>query len=157
MVSFSFLYLAYAFAKDPAFYFLTPTTLESIIIYDQETSLVLYHRNFSQNLPSEGLIGSIFSALNISLKSVLKHPQDLKSVSFGDKEVIMSSGKFVTSLFLVNRKSLVAIYLSRYVAKTFEKHFILQLKLIRRNGFVQKEMFRAFDKVVSKVRQYLPL
>lgn len=153
------LYLSYIIKKNPAVFFLTPTSLEAvIIIIDQKSNLVIFSRSFvtkddDYDLQDWQLVGGFFSALNISLRIAIKSDSGIEQVSFGDKNVILALGLEVACLLIVTEVNFITYAISRYLVKRFEQ--LYREKLIETS--FRSANFDDFELVVGSIRRYLPL
>jgi hypothetical protein len=152
------LYLNYLIKKDPAIFFLTPASLEAVIIIDHHSDLVIFSRAFIAKDDDYGmqdwqLVGGFFSALNISLRVAIKSEKGIDQISFGDKNIIMARGHEVTCVLIVTEKNFITQAISQYLVKQFEQLYEekLQLKPFK------SAVFDDFELVVASIRRYLPL
>jgi hypothetical protein len=91
-----FIYFALSIHKDKAFFFITPVSLDSIIMIEQKTGLAFQGRSYqSKKKMPEELVSGIFSMLNISLKDTVRSDSKLEEIRFGDKVALMNHGKIV--------------------------------------------------------------
>ena len=152
------LYLNYLIKKDPAIFFLTPASLEAVIIIDHHSDLVIFSRAFitkddDYGLQDWQLVGGFFSALNISLRVAIKSEKGIDQISFGDKNIIMARGNEVSCVLIVTEKNFITQAISQYLVKQFEKLYKEKLQL---KPFRSAE-FDDFELVVASIRRYLPL
>lgn len=150
------LYFIRAFSKDKAFFFITETKLDGIIVTDKNSGLTLQSKSFTGETEIETLLGSIFSALNMSIKDTIRSEKELEHVSFGDKVVLASSGTWCTVFGVVSQRNFVAEAVVRFVALEYEKIHEGSYKT-GEVMVVTKEKEQKFESLMSTVRRYLPL
>ncbi|MFQ5978668.1 MAG: hypothetical protein ACE5OZ_11120 [Candidatus Heimdallarchaeota archaeon] len=152
--SLTFLYFTYAFSKDKAFFFVTPATLDAIIITEQASGLPVFTKSFKGGLAPEELLSMIFTTLNISLAHSVQAESRLRHVSFGDKVVLMAPGQQVTTHMIVSERNFATEAICRFLTQKFEKQF-QEVLLVKGRGVVVSE-FEAFENVISEIRGFLP-
>ena len=151
------IYLVYIIKKEPAIFFLTPTSLEAVIIIDHKSDLVIFSRSFIYQEDDYGLqdwqlVGGFFSALNISLRLAIKSEKGIDQISFGDKNIIMASGREVSCVLIVTERNFITQAISQYLVKQFEKLYKEKLK----SKPFRSADFDDFELVVASIRRYLP-
>ncbi|MFX1286807.1 MAG: hypothetical protein ACFFB5_24425 [Promethearchaeota archaeon] len=152
------LYLNYIIKKDPAIFFLTPASLEAVIIIDHKTDLVIFSRSFiyeddDYGLQDWQLVGGFFSALNISLRLAIKSEKGIDQISFGDKNILTATGREVSCVLVVTERNFVTQAISQYLVKQFEMLYKEKLKL---KPYRSAE-FDDFELVIASIRRYIPL
>ncbi len=152
------LYLNYIIKKDPAIFFLTPSSLEAVIIIDRNSDLVIFSRSFiylddDYGLQDWQLVGGFFSALNISLRIAIKSEKGIEQISFGDKNIIMVRGREVSCVLIVTEKNFITQAICQYLVKQFEQLYREKLTLKP----IRSAEFDDFELVVASIRRYLPL
>ncbi len=152
------LYLNYIIKKDPAIFFLTPASLEAVIIIDHNTDLVIFSRSFidikdDYSLQDWQLVGGFFSALNISLRIAIKSEKGIDQISFGDKNIITARGSEVSCVLIVTERNFITRAISQYLVKQFEQ--LYREKLMSKP--LRSAEFDDFELVVASIRRYLPL
>lgn len=153
--SLTFLYFTYAFSKDKAFFFVTPATLDAIIVTEQASGLPVFTKSFKEGLAPEELLSMIFATLNISLAHSVQAESRLRRVSFGDKVVLLAPGQKITTLMIVSERNFATEAICKFLTQRFEKQFQETLLKEGRVGVAVSE-FEAFDKVISEIRAFLP-
>ncbi|MFX0183666.1 MAG: hypothetical protein ACFE95_11340, partial [Candidatus Hodarchaeota archaeon] len=138
--------------------FLTPASLEAVIIIDHKTDLVIFSRSFiyeddDYSLQDWQLVGGFFSALNISLKLAIKSEKGIDQISFGDKNILTARGREVSCVLVVTERNFLTQAISQYLVKQFEMLYKEKLKL---KPYRSAE-FDDFELVVASIRRYLPL
>ncbi|MFX0094982.1 MAG: hypothetical protein ACFFBD_24820 [Candidatus Hodarchaeota archaeon] len=154
-VSLTLLYFIYSFSKDKAFFFITPASLDAVIITHRRTGLTIYSENFIEGLPADQLLGGLFAALDISLQETIRTETGLAEISFGDKVILLSRGQWVTSLLIVSEKNFVTSAASNFITREFEKEF-KELLSVMEEGKGEEEAFANF-KAINEIRYYIPL
>ena len=160
------MYLAISVSKNPAFFFMTASKLDAILIIHQRQGLTLYSRSFRDDYLPEDVLSSIFSALNISLSKAIQADSRLEEVRFGDKIVILSPGKVVTTALIVSKWNFITDAITKAITREFEKRFenILLGSQNKRDdeklgeNIYDLDVFKSFDDYISCIRKnYLPL
>ncbi|MHA2232749.1 MAG: hypothetical protein ACXAB4_09685, partial [Candidatus Hodarchaeales archaeon] len=152
--SLTFLYFTYAFSKDNAFFFVTPATLDAIIITEQASGLPVFTKSFKEGLAPEELLSMIFATLNISLAHSVQAESRLRHVSFGDKVVLLAPGGKVTTLLICSERNFATEAICKFLTQRFEKRFSEILATKGRGVVVSK--YESFDDVISEIRAFLP-
>lgn len=152
-----------AILKNNAFLFITDIQLDSISIIDKKTSLILYSKSFKNNeselTDDPDFLGSIISAINISMSNTIKSRKELAEMNFSDKTVLIYSGFTVNSLVIVSSANLIVKSISQFLGKRFENQFgETLLKRIDQNVlYSRRKDYEDFDEEVDYVRKFLPL
>ncbi|MFW9995871.1 MAG: hypothetical protein ACFFD4_27780 [Candidatus Odinarchaeota archaeon] len=151
------IYFTYAYSRDKAFIFITPATLDAINIIDNRTGLIIYSKSFIGNSSAEDLMSGIFLALNISLQNIIQSQTALEEIIFGDKVILIASGRWVSTLMIVNEKNFITSAVSKYMTRKFEQQFEEKLLSLGKNAPVNRTDFEDFKQTISLIRQYIPL
>ncbi len=152
-----------ALVKNHAFLFVTDIKLDSINIIDKKSSLILYSKAFEPNNIDDSedpdFLGSIITAINVSMSNTIKSHRELAEMNFSDKTVLIYSGNIVNSIVIVSSANLIVKSLSPFIAKRFEKMFgdFIQQKIDKNIFYSRKKDFLAFDKEVEYIRKFLPI
>jgi hypothetical protein len=152
-----FLAFAYAFNKDENFFFVTPVKFEGMIFSFQSSGLPIFSMNFNSKLPVEELLSSIFTSLNISLKSIFMASTEVKDLAFGDKMLIMESGEYISSFFVVSNKNLIVSRLTNYLTKLFENQYQSNLEHISKTMSIELSVFDDFKDHALLMKKFFPL
>jgi len=152
-----FIYFSLSIYKDKAFFFITPASLDSIIMIEQRTGLAFQGISFQskEKMPEE-LVSGIFSMLNISLKDTVKSDSPLEEIRFGDKVALMNHGNFVTTLLIVSETNFVTKSIASYLTNKFEKTYGYSYEN-NRNKFLNKDDYTDFQNVFQFVREFIPI
>lgn len=149
--------------RNNAFLFITDVHLESIIIVEKQSGIRLYSRSFGNNsndlADDSDFIGSVVSAINISLSSTIRSQKDLTELSFADKTVLIYTGAYVRSILIVSSTNLIGKSISEYLVKRFEKSFgeLIKDSLFENGNLGRQKNYAKFNSVVEYVRTFLPL
>ena len=153
----------FALVKNNAFLFITDIKLDSINIIDKNSSIILYSKSFSSmdNAETEDpdFLGSIISAINISMTNTIKSRKELQEMNFSDKTVLIYSGTTVSSIVIVSSANLIVKSISQFLGEKFEKLFgeHIQQKIDQNILYSRRKDYQEFDKEVEYVRKFLPL
>ncbi|MHA2103144.1 MAG: hypothetical protein ACW981_06920 [Candidatus Hodarchaeales archaeon] len=152
-----FIYFALSIYKDKAFFFITPASLDSIIMIEQRTGLAFQGVSYQskEKLPEE-LVSGIFSMLNISLKDTVRSDSKLEEIRFGDKVALMNHGKIVTTLLIVSETNFVTKSIASYLTNKFEKYYSHSYEKEKKK-FLNKDNYNEFQIVFNFVREFIPI
>ncbi|MFW9996555.1 MAG: hypothetical protein ACFFD4_31210, partial [Candidatus Odinarchaeota archaeon] len=154
-LSATLLYFIFAFSKDKAFFFITPASLDAIIV-TEGSGLTIFSKNFIEGLAAEHMIGGLFAALDISLQETIKAGQGLTEISFGDKVILLDRGHWVTSLIIASEENIVTSAVTKFITKEFERRYAKILDETKDSVPVD-DHFRDFEDIANEMRGYIPL
>ena len=152
-----------ALYKNNAFLFITDIKLDSILIIEKNSAIILYSKFFDENETTKNgdpdYISSVISAINISFSNTIKSQKELAEMNFSDKTVLIYSGEVVSSIVIVSSGNLIAKSISQFIVKRFENIFGQEiLKKVKDNSFLgRKKDYSSFDNEITYVRKFLPL
>ena len=147
------IYLTYSFKKDNAFYFISNTKLEAVIILNTLSGKVQFYRNFQQ---VDILITGVMTAFNISIKQLISSQTDIRQVFFEDKALLMKKGEFTTTIVFVSEKSIISDSITLYLSKKFEEKYQSVLKE-NPYGANDLKIFQPFDEIIKQITSYFTL
>lgn len=149
-VEIGLLYLIYALKKNNAFYFITNSKLDGIVILNSSSGKVQYYKNY-QNV--DVLLTSVVTAFNISIKQLVSSATDIQQIILQDKSLLLSKGKYTTTILLVDKKTIISDLITNYLSKKFEKNFY---KLLEESPYGVDDMmnFKLFDLEIDKIKNY---
>ena len=152
-----FNFFAFSIHKDKTFFFITPASLDSIIMIEQKTGLAFQGVSYqSKDKIPEELVSGIFSMLNISLQDTVKTDSKLEEIRFGDKVALMNHGNFVTTLLIVSEANFVTKSIASYLTNKFEKSYI-HLYENEKNVILNKDIYSEFQREFDFVREFIPI
>jgi hypothetical protein len=151
-----FLYISIAMLKDRAFFFVTPTSLDAVIVMEQKTGIAVFSKSFKKDLMAEELLSNVFSLLDISLQEALRSTAKLQEIRFGDKSVIIDSGEWVSSALIVSEGNFVTKSITKYLTKNFEKMY-QNPKKENKNKVINLSDYLSFETLVDTIRPFIPL
>ena len=152
-----------ALVKNNAFLFITDIKLDSINIIDKKSSIILYSKSFnsfeSNETEDPDFLGSIISAINISMSNTIKSRKELAEMNFSDKTVLIYSGNIVSSIVIVSSANLIVKSISQFLGNKFEKMYgkLIQQKIDQNVLYSRRKDYLEFDNEVEYVRKFLPL
>lgn len=144
------IYLIISLKKNNAFYFITNSKLEGIVILNSASGKIQYYKNY-QNV--DMLLTSVVTAFNISIKQLISSASDIQQISFEDKSLLLSKGKFTTILVLVSKKTIISDSITKQLAKNFEKKYYSELEH-EPFGVDNMKVFESFDSEIEKIKHY---
>lgn len=147
------IYLIHSLKKNSAFYFISDSKLEGIIILNSASGKIQYYKNY-QNV--DMLLTSVVTAFNISIKQMVSSSTDIQQIIFEDKSLLLSKGKFTTTLVLVNKKSIISDIITKHLAKKFEKTFFSDLEE-KPFGVDDLSIFQSFNSEITKIQNYFSI
>ena len=156
-VSIAFAFFLYFYLKDNAFFFLTPISLDAMIIMHKVTGITIYSESYKENFRVEDMLSNIFSLLNISLQEFILAKKELVEIVFADKTVIIVPGKLISSILIANGKNLIVETLAKAITTNFEKRFNQELIKGSENNYFDRNKFLRFSEFTNEIRQYIPL
>jgi hypothetical protein len=156
-ISLAYSFFIFSYLKDKAFFFLTPISLDAIIITHKKSGVTIYSESYKENFRVEDMLSSVFSLLNISLQEFIIAKQELEEIAFADKMVIIVPGNWISSILIVSKKNLIVGTLAKALTTKFENQFIKELSENTENKIFNKNKFLNFKEYTSEVRSYLPL
>ncbi len=144
------LYLIYALKKNHAFYFITNSKLDGVVILNSSSGKVQYYKNY-QNV--DVLLTSVVTAFNISIKQLVSSSTDIQQIILQDKSLLLSKGKFTTTILLVDKKTIISDLITNYLSKKFEKTY---KPILEQSPYGVDDMmnFKNFDLEVDKIKNY---
>jgi hypothetical protein len=151
-----FLYVSIAMSKDRAFFFVTPTSLDAVIVMEQKTGTALFSKSFKEDLMAEELLSNVFSLLDISLQEALRSSTKLQEIRFGDKSVIIDSGEWVSSVLIVSEGNFVTKSITKFLTKKFEEMFE-NPKKEHKDQVINVSDYISFEIPVNTTRPFIPL
>ena len=146
-------YLIISLMKNSAFYFISDSKLEGIVILNSASGKIQYYKNY-QNV--DMLLTSVVTAFNISIKQMVSSSTDIQQIIFEDKSLLLSKGKFTTTLVLVTKKTIISDSITKYLAKKFEKIFATDLEK-KPFGVDDLGIFLSFNKEITKIQNYFSI
>lgn len=149
-VSFGLIFLVYALSKNNAFFFQSTSKLEGVVILNSSSGKVQYYNN-NQNV--DVLLTGVVSAFNISIKQLVSSTTDIQQIILQDKSILLAKEKYTTTLLLVSKKTIISDFITRYIAKKFEKSF-KKLLTSSPDGIDNLANFKGFDKEILKITNY---
>lgn len=151
------LYFSIAVYFDPAFFFMTPTSLDSILIVENHSGSLIQSYSFKAGLTPEEIVSGVFSLLNISLKEMVQTESSLEEIRFGEKVLLIAPGRFVTTLMTVSDNNFVAKAVVSQCTKKFETIYREQLLKLS-DKMIDSNSFAGFEEYVLKnIRPFIPL
>ncbi len=156
-VSIAFAFFIYFYLKDKGFFFLTPISLDALIIMHKESGMTIYSESYKENFRVEDMLSNIFTLLNISLQEFILAKKDLVEIIFADKTVIIAPGKQISSILIANGKNLIIETLTKALTTNFEKKFTKEIIEGSEKNYFDRMKFLSFLEFTSEVRRYLPL
>ena len=144
------IYLIISLKKNNAFYFITNSKLEGIVILNSASGKIQYYKNY-QNV--DMLLTSVVTAFNISIKQLVSSVTDIQQIIFEDKSLLLSKGKFTTILVLVSKKTIISDSITKQLAKKFEKKYYSELEQ-EPFGVNNMKVFESFDSEIDKIKHY---
>lgn len=147
------IYLIISLKNNNAFYFISDSKLEGIVILNSASGKIQYYKNY-QNV--DMLLTSVVTAFNISIKQMVSSSTDIKQIIFEDKSLLLSKGKFTTTLVLVTKKTIISDSITKYLAKKFEKLFITDLEQ-KPFGVDDLSVFQSFNEEITKIQNYFTI
>lgn len=156
-IALAFAFLIYFYLKDQAFFFLTPVSLDAIIIAHKKSGVTIYSESYKDNFRVEDMLSSVFSLLNISLQEFIETKKELEEISFGDKKILIVPGKYISSILIVSSKNFIVQTLAKFTTAKFEKLFYEELEKTAKINIFDKNKFRSFKDFTAEIRMFLPL
>lgn len=156
-VSLAFAFFIAYYLQDNAFFFLTPISLDAIIITHKKTGLSIYSESYKENFRVEDMLSGVFSLLNVSLQEFIVAKKELEEISFADKTVIIVPGDWISSILILSGKNLIVKTLAKYVTCKFEELFYEELSDNSENKIFDKSKFNGFNLYTKELRQFIPL
>ena len=144
------IYLIYALKNNSAFFFITDSKLEGVIILNSASGKIQYYKNY-QNI--DMLLTSVVTAFNISLKQLMSSATDIQQIIFEDKSLLLSKGKFTTTLVLVSKKTLISDSITKHIAKKFERYYNTELEK-EPLGVNNMGSFNSFGNEINEIVNY---
>lgn len=150
VIEIAVIYLIYALKKDSAFYFISDSKLEGVVILNSSSGKVQYYKNY-QNV--DVLLTSVVTAFNISIKQLVSSSTDIQQIILQDKSILLSKGKFTTTILLVTKKTIISDLITNFLAKRFEKEF---KDILEKSPFGEDDMtkFQSFNGDVDSIKGY---
>lgn len=151
-----------ALYRNNAFLFITDIKLDSILIIEKRSGILLYSKGFneeSEKTDDPDFLSSVISAIDIGFSNTIKSRKGLAEMNFSDKTVLIYSGKVVSSILIVSSPNLIAKSISRFIVKKFEKSYgnVIIKKQEKNNLIGVTKDYKAFDTEVAYIRMFLPL
>ena len=153
LLTLNYLFFTYILIRDFALFFITPVKLEAVLVMDQESGVAIYSKNFLEANDSHNIdiFAGLFTALNLSVKDIIKSKKHIEQLSFGDKVIILASGTWIASLFIVSDHNFSTNAIAKYFTLKFEK-------MLKREEMPYKPIRTTIlDPIVEEIREYLPL
>ena len=144
------LYLIYSLKKNSAFFFVSNSKLEGIIILNSKSGKIQYYKNYKN---VDMLITSVVTAFNISIKHMIASTTDIEQIIFEDVSLLLSKGKFTTTIVLVTKKTIISDLITKYIAKKFEKTYNTVLEKAP-YGVDDMTPFQTFNNEITKITNY---
>lgn len=147
------MYLLFYLKKDKAFYFISNTNLEGVIVLNSISGKVQFYKNFQQ---VDLLITGVMTAFNISIKQLISSETDIQQVFFEDKALLLKKGKFTTIILFVTEKSIISDSITNFLAKKFEEDYF---SLLNKNpyGVDDLKLFQSFEFYIKQILSYFTL
>ncbi len=151
-------YFSYLFYKEEHYWFVTPTTLEAVLVIDNYTGLALFVKSYTQDYHAEELLANLLSTLDITLSYLLRSSERIEKITLGRKTIVMSSGKWVNTIMITSDSTLITNSIANYLTQTFEQKYELKLKEMenQRIRMINEDDYLSFSTIVEKVKYYLP-
>lgn len=156
LTSLLFLYVSFAMLKDRAFFFITPTSLDAVILMEQKTGIALFSKSFKEGLMAEELLSNVFSLLDISLQEALRSSTKLQEIRFGDKSVIIDNGIWVSSALIVSEGNFVTKSITRFLSKKFEEMYENPSEE-KKHPVIKIDDYMSFESQIITIRPFIPL
>lgn len=106
------------------------------------------------------IISSLFSTLNLSLGETLRSKKKLSQLLFEDKIVLISTGRYVTTLVLVGSKTnFISKAITQQITTKFEKKYseILTSQFNEKKFTFKTNDFRNFEREMAYFKKYFPM
>jgi len=143
-----------SFQKNPAFFFITPIKFYGVIIVERQSGLTLYAKSYENDRPADELLGSLLTALNLSLQDSLKSTKSIENIIFGDKVITISQTANISSFLIVSDYTLQITSIATYISKVFSKQF---QHLLHDHIGLNQDDFKSFDEEITKIKTFLPI
>ena len=155
-LSLVFVYFSYAFKKDPAFFFITSTKIEALIIAEKNNGISIFSHSFNENQYAEDLLASLLTALDMSFKEALQSTKRIERIIYGDKAIVFSFGEKILVILIVTQFNFVCRNICILLKRKFEKRFH-QVLFTEEPEVHNIKVFENFDAEVLKIQRYFPL
>jgi hypothetical protein len=144
------LFLINSFRLEKSFLFISNSKLEGVIVLNSLSGKIQFYRNFHK---IDMLITGVMTAFNISIKNLVASETDIQQVTFKDKVLHFSKGKFTTTIVLVSEKSVISESISKFLSKRFEERFKVILNE-KKYGVDDINEFQSFNVDVDRIVKY---
>ena len=144
------IFFVLALKKNSAFFFVSNSKLEGVVILNSASGKVQFYKNYQH---VDMLLTSVVTAFNISIKQLVSSATDIQQIILQDKSLLLSKGKFTTTILLVTRKTIISDSITLYLSKKFEKLFFNQLDQ-NPYGVDDINIFQQFNDEIEKIKLY---